>query len=740
MIEIFQLILALSLQIGILIGIVLLSGHFVKRSYMAVGRYFLWLILAIRLLVPINLELVNIGELRQSIQKLQILNKEEPIENEVPAKDYKENAAKRIGNKEKSVHSQLIEKIPEEKSIVEPEVNLDNKVVGGKLESEKSSKVILSSMSDGIKEWYQIYKNSIWNILSIIWIIGVVGMIGYEGILYQSVYKSIQRWRRPAPKEYQQQFELVCQEMHISKSIPVYKCAKISSPMIVGICRPSIILPEREYRKESLYYIYKHELTHFSHGDLYYKLLQTIVRCIYWFHPLVHAMYQQAAFDVELVCDEKVTKNQSETFCREYSLVLLDTLTAQNQRTFPLSTCFFNGGREQMKERFRRIMGTNKKKYGFGLFGLLIICAVILGNVSLHPKKDADVSKTEAAQAGTSTSKESETKLSDKKLTETKNILVVGQENISDGDIVRADMNLIVTLIPQEKKCYVTEIARDLAINCGDEYLKINNVYAKYGMDTFKKALEKETGIAIDSAIEVNFQQFEEVIDAIDGIHITLTEKEADYLNRTNYIREEKYRNVKKGTQVLNGQQVLGYARVRKVESSNGQQEVFGRGERALNIVSAMLQRMKEMDSKNWMGMISKMYDMVKTSQLDLGTVYQIMQAVLIDGYTFETQQIPETDAYSSERRDDIGSYLLYDFSSSKTLQKLKGVKIVSENKDGQEVVLSAGTVGKIEGEINSENVADSTNDNFNETGKVDEKIEEEEPQLESGVNISNNN
>lgn len=737
MIEIFQLILVLSLQIGILIGIVLLFGHFVKRPYMAVGRYFLWLVLAIRLLVPINLELVNIGGLSQSIQNLQVSDKEESV---VDVKDYKENVSKSIGNKEKSVYSQLKEKVPEEKIIVEPGVSSDNKVVGGKLESKKPSKVILSSISDGIKEWYQIYKNSIWNILSIIWIIGVVGMIGYEVVLYQSVYKSIQRWRRPAPKEYQQQFVLVCQEMHISKSIPVYQCAKISSPMIVGIYRPSIILPEREYQKESLYYIYKHELTHFVHGDLYYKLLQTIVRCIYWFHPLVHAMYQQAAFDVELVCDEKVTKNQSETFCREYSLVLLDTLTAQNQRTFPLSTCFFNGGRDQMKERFRRIMGTNKKKYGFGLFGLLIICAVILGNVSLHPKKDADIRKTEAAQAGTSTSKKNDTKLSEKELTEIKNILVVGQENISGSDKARADMNLIVTLIPQEKKCYVTEIARDLAINCEDEYLKINSAYTKYGMDTFKKALEKETGLTIDSAIEVNFQQFENVIDAVDGIHITLTEKEADYLNRTNYIREEKYRNVKKGTQLLNGQQVLGYARIRNVKSSNGQQNIFGRGERALNIVSAMLQRIKEMDSKNWIAMGSKMYDMVKTTQLDLETVYQIMQAVLIDSYTFETQQIPEEDAYISKQSDAIGSYLFYDFSSSKLIQKLKGVKVVSGNEDGQEVVLSAGTVGKIEGEINSENVEDSTNDNFNETGKVDEKIEEEEPQLESGVNISNNN
>lgn len=731
MIEIVQNIIALSLQIGVLIGIVLLLGHFVKKPYIAVGRYFLWLALALRLLVPINLEWVHIEELKQSMQNFWVSEKEEPIIEKVSQEDNTHNKAKMVQETHKEDNSldvQSAKKVEGRKKVQESEKKSDPIIGRQQLE--------ISDFMLHTKEWYQIYRSEIWTIIGILWLIGIAGMVGYEIIIYQSVYKSIRRWRRPAPKEYQQQFEFVCQEMHISKRIPVYQCSKVASPMIVGLYRPFIILPEREYQKESLYYIYKHELTHFSHGDLYYKLIQTMVRCIYWFHPLVHAMYQQAAFDVELVCDEKVTRNQSETFCREYSFVLLDTLTAQNQRTFPLSTCFFNGGKEQMKERFRRIMGQNKKKYGLGLFGLLIVCAVILGNVSLHPQKDADVLKTQAAQAGTSSSKGKETKLSDKELTKTKNILVVGQEDISNSKINKADMNLLVTLNPQEKKCYVTEIARDLAITCEGEYLKVSNAYAKYGMDTFKKAMEEETGLTIDSTIEVNFQQFENVIDSVGGIQINLTKKEASYLNRTNYIREEKYRNVKEGTQLLNGQQVLGYARIRKIESGNGQYGAFGRGERALNIVSAMLQRIKEMDSKNWVNMASNMYDMVKTSQLDMEMVYQVMQAVLVDGYTFETQQIPEADAYIPEQRDDMGSYLFYDFSSSKTLQKIKGIKVKSENEDGQEVAFSVGVLDETQEEVELVN-GEVAVGNLRESEIMDKKIEEEEPELVSGVNTS---
>lgn len=677
MIEIFQLIFALSLQMGILIGIVLLVRYFGKKPYMAAGRYFLWLVVALRLLIPINLEWVNLGQLGESVQSQNYIYSQESIGRETV-------------KKENSVDSQTPGKALQKKQAAKIEAGSNPINKENRLENRNSPKKEKAEIWNNVKNRFNYEENTIWAVFSIVWLIGAVSMAGYEVILYQSVYKSIRRWRRPAPKEYQQQLTLVCQEMHITKKIPVYQCRKVASPMIVGFCQPSIILPEREYQKESLYYIYRHELTHFCHGDLYYKLIQTMVRCIYWFHPLIHAMYRQAAFDVELVCDEKVIKNQSEAFRREYSFALLDTLTAQNQRTFPLSTYFFNGGRDQMKERFKRIMVQNKKKYGIGLFGLLIVCAVILGNVSLHPKTDTDVSNPEAAQEGTGASKKSETKLSEKKLTKTKNILVVGQENIGNSNIMRADMVLLVTLQPQEKKCYVTEIARDLVMNYDKDILeKVSGTYAKHGMDNFKKAMEKQTGLTIDSTIEVNFQQFEDIIDSVGGIEINLTKKEADYLKRTNYIREETYRNVKEGKQLLNGQQALGYARVRRVKSSNGQDSTFGRGERALNIVSAMVQKMKDMDGKDWISTASDMYKMVKTSQLDMETVYQIMQAVLIDGYAFETQQIPEKDSYTCEI-GDMGQYMEYDYSSSTTLQKLKGIKVISENEDGKKLSYSS--------------------------------------------------
>ena len=55
MIELFQNMVSLSFQIGILIGIVLLFSKRMKKPYQVVGRYCLWLVLALRLLIPVNM-------------------------------------------------------------------------------------------------------------------------------------------------------------------------------------------------------------------------------------------------------------------------------------------------------------------------------------------------------------------------------------------------------------------------------------------------------------------------------------------------------------------------------------------------------------------------------------------------------------------------------------------------------------------------------------------------------------
>ena len=61
------------------------------------------------------------------------------------------------------------------------------------------------------------------------------------------------------------------------------------------------------------------------------------------------------------------------------------------------------------------------------------------------------------------------------------------------------------------------------------------------------------------------------------GVTIELGEEEAAYLNRTNYISDKANRNVQAGINKLNGNQVMGYVRVRKVKTLGGVNNDYGR-------------------------------------------------------------------------------------------------------------------------------------------------------------------
>ena len=106
----------------------------------------------------------------------------------------------------------------------------------------------------------------------------------------------------------------------------------------------------------------------------------------------------------------------------------------------------------------------------------------------------------------------------------------------------------------------LTSILRDTLVDLpGYSQNKINAAYAKGGADYLIEVIEKNFKIQIDGYASVDFDSFEDIVDSLGGVEIELSQKEADYLNTTNYISDPANRNVVAGLQVLNGNQVVGY-------------------------------------------------------------------------------------------------------------------------------------------------------------------------------------
>ena len=179
----------------------------------------------------------------------------------------------------------------------------------------------------------------------------------------------------------------------------------IASPMLIGFFRPRIILPAHELEDKELSYIFVHELTHYKQRDMFYKWLIQIVVCVHWFNPFVYLLEKEVNQSCELSCDEKVIVLLDDKQRREYGDMLISFLKLSNPCTNSLASVTLSEGAKQIKERLGAIMVfKGKAKTTRALTGALTLCilfgAAFLGSYTVAGAVDASPMGIGSARAG----------------------------------------------------------------------------------------------------------------------------------------------------------------------------------------------------------------------------------------------------------------------------------------------------------------------------------------------------
>lgn len=231
------------------------------------------------------------------------------------------------------------------------------------------------------------------------------------------------------------------------------------------------------------------------------------------------------------------------------------------------------------------------------------------------------------------------------------NILLCGEERIGE-ERGRTDSIMLVTINQQTRSLRLCSIMRDTYVSIpGYHDNKINAAYHTGGIPLLKKTIRSNFGINVDGYILVNFDSFEEVIDELGGISVTLSSEEAAYLNRTNYISKSYNRNVQAGSQTLNGNQALGYARVRYV-GKDGVVGDFARTLRHRTVIQAIYDKYKEKSNLELLAMIPKLLPLVTTDLSKKDCINYLMAALEIKNSDteIETLNLPVEGAYKITR------------------------------------------------------------------------------------------
>ena len=200
------------------------------------------------------------------------------------------------------------------------------------------------------------------------------------------------------------------------------------------------------------------------------------------------------------------------------------------------------------------------------------------------------------------------------------NILLLGEEAIGSGTARgRTDLMMIASMNIKDRTLKLTSLMRDTLVQIpdyeGKSYAdnKLNTAYEIGGIPLMYETIARNFDISLDGYVLVGFDSFEEIIDILGGVEVTLSQSEANYLNTTNYISDPNNRDVVTGTQILNGNQALGFCRIRHVATIDNQHYDYGRTSRQRVVLNAVFDKCMEKGELELVNLMTRILPYVTT-------------------------------------------------------------------------------------------------------------------------------
>ncbi|MBQ2664407.1 MAG: M56 family metallopeptidase [Clostridia bacterium] len=303
MVNMFIDILEMSIPVSVLILLLLAVSPLLKRTYVSKWRYYMWLFVAVRLLIPVRL----------------------------------------------GIKSAVTVSVPQSIAPLH----------------DTTSAASISPVT----------------ILAAIWIFGIAALAVYRVICYITFNRLIKRWQSEITDEdILREFRAAKDFAGVKHDIKIVRCKAVTTPMVFGLIKPVILMPDIEFSKSELAIVLKHELVHLRRNDILYKLIITIACTVYWFNPLMYLMMRAANRDLELACDAEVVRNKDGEYRRRYCEAIMRLVHNRRGAGTVLSTCFIFSKKTVM-ERFKYIIDEKIKRNGVIMFCVVAFSVVLSGGM-----------------------------------------------------------------------------------------------------------------------------------------------------------------------------------------------------------------------------------------------------------------------------------------------------------------------------------------------------------------------
>ena len=334
--------LGASLMAALLFGLKLVMG----RRLSATVYYYLWLLVLLRFVLPVPGFMPT-----------------EPV----PAKEPREQI---------NTYSEW-----EPRAYTVPEMP---RTYSQELEEPASEAVIQNTKPANVVMSTPLPKMDGLSIVFALWLLGTLISLVHSLLSYLRFSRAL---RREAISPELWEYESYC-SIRPGKKPRLIKSLYVSTPMLLGLFSPCLVLPEREYSEETLKNIFLHELKHYTRHDLAYKWFTVLVLSGHWFNPLTYLIRGEINRACEISCDEMLISRMDRAERQSYGETLI-ALAARRPLPMGIVATSFAMEKRDLKERLTKIM-----KYKKTSIIAAIVCLLLLAGCGAAAGPGADVQES----------------------------------------------------------------------------------------------------------------------------------------------------------------------------------------------------------------------------------------------------------------------------------------------------------------------------------------------------------
>ena len=218
-----------------------------------------------------------------------------------------------------------------------------------------------------------------------------------------------------------------------------------------------------------------------------------------------------------------------------------------------------------------------------------------------------------------------------------------------DGDpnnLGNTDGVVLVTLDTVQRRVIFCTLTREMLIRRPDGAIgRFTSITTNYCIDALLNIVATQFGIKVDQYAIFCMNNIQDIIDALGGVTLTVTDAEADYLNRYRIARDATTPSMAKaGTYLFSGHAAVIYMRIRKVGGDGD----AGRTRRIRTVLTTLTEKYADATLDDALRILGVVSDSLVTTNMKLDDMLTAVgYALELRGVTPEGYQLPPSDCLS---------------------------------------------------------------------------------------------